>query len=83
MEYTKIEIVLIISYIVGEIYKLIFKNKKELNKYIPIIVGLVGGVLGMILFKNNTLFINLFIGIITGLSSTGTNQIFKQLKKEN
>jgi len=59
------------------------------NKWLPIISGAVGGILGVVAMFNMpdfpaTDFISaVAIGIVSGLSATGANQIYKQLKKEN
>lgn len=92
MDYTSVPIIVLCSYIVGEIYKVIFKRKKEAYKLIPVLVAIVGGVLGVLIyltspemiFNVDNLWIALGIGIISGFSATGTNQVVKQLflKKE-
>ena len=87
MDYTSVPIIVLCSYIVGEIYKVIFKRKKDAYKLIPILVAIVGGVLGVLIyltspemiFNVDNLWIALGIGIISGFSSTGTNQIVKQI----
>ena len=86
MEKLIIPSITIISYLVGETFKvLIFKNEKRL-KYIPIIVGITGGILGLINEIIYSAFNNYFeavmIGIISGLASTGANQIIKQMNKD-
>lgn len=48
MENSIVPIIVIVCYIVGEIYKIIFPQKTELLKLIPIIVAILGGVLGII-----------------------------------
>lgn len=60
------------------------------DKFIPIIVGVVGGIIGVVAFLTgmpnypaNDVITSLAVGIVSGLSSTGINQIFKQFKKEN
>ena len=92
MDYTSVPVIVLCSYIVGEIYKVIFKRKKDAYKLIPILVAIVGGVLGVLIyltspemiFNVDNLWIALGIGIISGFSATGTNQVVKQLflKKE-
>lgn len=92
MDYTSVPIIVLCSYIVGEIYKVIFKRKKDAYKLIPILVAIVGGVLGVLIyltspemiFNVDNVWIALGIGIISGFSATGTNQVVKQLflKKE-
>ena len=36
MEFISVPIIVVICYIVGEIYKVLFKNKQQLYKLIPI-----------------------------------------------
>lgn len=87
MEFTSIPIIVIICYIIGEIYKVLFKNKQDLYKLIPIILACFGGLLGILIFLTNPeIMLNvsnawtaLGIGIVSGVSSTGTNQIIKQI----
>ena len=87
MDYTSVPIIVLCSYIVGEIYKVIFKRKKDAYKLIPILVAIVGGVLGVLIyltspemiFNVDNVWIALGIGIISGFSATGTNQVVKQL----
>ena len=90
MDYTSVPIIVLCSYIVGEIYKVIFKRKKDAYKLIPVLVAIVGGVLGVLIyltspemiFNVDNLWIALGIGIISGFSATGTNQVVKQLIKK-
>ena len=85
MENLIIPSITVISYLIGQIFKVIILKKKSKYKYIPIIVGITGGILGLvneILYPvfNNYLE-SIMIGIISGLASTGANQIVSQLKK--
>lgn len=76
----------------AELYKIIFKTKEELFKFIPILVSVAGGLLGILIFftyptiilEANNPYTAFIIGVISGASSTGANQIIKQLfnKKE-
>lgn len=87
MEFTSIPIIVIICYIIGEIYKVLFKNNKDLYKLIPMILACFGGLLGILIFLTNPeIMLNvsnawtaLGIGIVSGVSSTGTNQIIKKI----
>ena len=87
MELSSIPIIVIISYMVGEIYKVIFKNKESMYKLIPIVVSLIGGILGILIYLTNkemildanNIWVAMFIGIISGASATNANQIIKQL----
>lgn len=64
------------------------KVSKLDDKYIPCIVGLFGGVLGVIAyathmpdFPANHFLAAIAIGIVSGLASTGAHQVYKQLKE--
>lgn len=56
------------------------------NKWIPIIVGILGGILGvvgmyvMVDFPATDIITAIAVGIVSGLSATGVNQAIKQLK---
>lgn len=74
-----------ICYLIG----LITKNTKLDDKWIPVICGIAGGVIGIIAliihmpdFPASDPINALWVGIASGLAATGINQIFKQLKKE-
>lgn len=76
----------IISYLVG-------MGCKAMNsvpdKYIPVIVGTVGALLGIVGlytmqdFPANDILNALAVGIASGLASTGANQVIKQLNQED
>ena len=54
---------------------------------IPVLVGICGGILGVVgmltmtSFPANDILTSIAIGIMSGLASTGSNQIYKQLNK--
>ena len=59
------------------------------DKFIPIIVGVIGGIIGTVAyltgmpsFPANDVITAIAVGIVSGLASTGVNQIYKQLKGE-
>ena len=87
MEFTCVPIIIIICYMVGEIYKVIFKSKEELFKLIPIIVTITGGLLAILIYLTNkeiifdadNIWIALQIGLVSGASATTTNQIVKKI----
>lgn len=86
---TIVPIIVVICYLVGELYKFIFRKKQELYKLIPLIMAIVGGAFGILIYAtSNTLsFIDniydaILIGIVSGESATGTNQIIKQIFKK-
>ena len=85
---TSIGVILIVvsCYMIGEIYKVIVKKEKY-KKLIPIVLAITGAIMGGLIYKSDkSLLMNvtdpltaILIGIISGTSSTGTNQIVKQL----
>ena len=87
MEFTSVPIIILICYVIGEVYKYLFKKKKKTYKFIPILLSISGGLLGILIYLTNkemmmnasNIWVALGIGIVSGASSTGTNQIIKQL----
>lgn len=74
----------IICYVFG----LGFKACKYINDVcIPVLVSVIGGILGVIAmftmsgYPANDILTAIAIGIMSGLASTGGNQIYKQLQK--
>ena len=90
MDFTSVPIIVVCCYIIVEIYKVLFKNKQEAYKLIPIVMAIIGGLLGIIIYLTNpemilnaeNIWIALGIGIVSGASSTGANQIIKQIFKK-
>lgn len=89
MDFTSVPIIVVCCYIIGEIYKVLFKKRPETYKLIPIIMAIIGGLFGILIYLTNpeiilnakNIWIALGIGIVSGASSTGANQIIKQIKK--
>lgn len=77
--------IVVITYLIGLAVKAIPQIK---DNYIPIIVGIAGGILGIIGmyvipdFPASDILNAIAVGIVSGLSSTGVNQIYKQVKKD-
>lgn len=72
----------VITYVVG----MAVKNTKLDNKWIPVICGVVGGILGVVGLVTNMpdfpatdAITAIAVGIVSGLAATGVNQITKQL----
>lgn len=87
INFISVPIIVVCSYIIGEIYKVLFKKQSKAYKLIPILVALFGGILGVviyytepsIMFGISDIYNAMLIGIISGFSSTGANQVVKQL----
>lgn len=75
--------IVVITYLIGLGVKATPHIK---DNYIPIIVGVAGGILGVVGmyvipgFPANDILNAIAVGIVSGLSSTGVNQIYKQVK---
>lgn len=76
--------IVVITYLIGLAAKLYPGIKDEA---IPVIVGVSGGALGVVGmyfmpdFPANDILNAIAIGIVSGLASTGANQIYKQMNK--
>lgn len=76
--------IVVITYLVGLGAKNISAIKDEI---IPVIVGVCGGILGVVGmfvmtdFPAHDILNAIAIGIVSGLASTGANQVWKQAKK--
>ena len=89
LEIVCVPIITILVFALMEVYKrFIAKDKKVLVAIIPIIAGALGIVFGIICFyafptiiAATSIWTAILIGAASGLSATGCNQIFKQLKK--
>lgn len=77
--------IVVICYLVGIGAKLIPAIK---DNYIPVVVGIAGGILGVIGmyvipdFPASDVLNAVAVGIVSGLASTGVNQVYKQVKKD-
>lgn len=76
-----VAVITIICYLVGQAVKVTTLD----NKYIPVIVGICGGLLGipgMLLmpdFPATDYMTAVAVGIVSGLAATGINQVVKQV----
>lgn len=84
-EIVSIPAIVVICYLVGIGCKAV--GSATLDKFIPTICGVVGGILGVTAFLTIPNFIPgdnwaiaLATGIVSGLAATGFNQVVKQLK---
>lgn len=76
--------IVVITYLIGIAAK---TSSKVRDNTIPVIVGVCGGILGAVgmyvmpKFPANDILNAIAIGIVSGLASTGANQICKQAKR--
>lgn len=87
MDFTQVSTVVaivVIAYLIGYGAKVVSNIRDEV---IPVIVGVSGGILGVVGmyvipdFPANDILNAIAIGIVSGLASTGANQVWKQSKK--
>lgn len=75
----------VISYLVGQFIKATGLD----NKWIPVICGMTGLLLGIVSlyimpdFPATDIVSAASVGIVSGLAATGVNQVVKQLAKED
>ncbi len=80
---TTVIAIVVICYLIGLAAKTIPAVK---DNYIPVIVGAFGGILGVLGmyvipdFPAQDVLNAIAVGIVSGLSSTGVNQLYKQLR---
>ena len=79
-----VAVITVICFLVGQLVKVTGLD----NKYIPVIVGVAGGALGVLgmfvmpEFPATDYMTAVAVGIVSGLADTGINQVYKQLTKE-
>ena len=81
MDYMGIPIIIICCYMFGELYKFILRTKQDTYQLIPVLVGVLGGLMGIVIYftspetilNADNVWVALGIGIVSGVSSTGTN----------
>lgn len=75
--------IIVITYLIGYASKQIPQVKDNI---IPIVVGVAGGILGVVgmfvipSYPADNILDAIAVGIVSGMASTGVNQIYKQIK---
>ena len=89
IEIISVPIIVTVVYWIMNLYKYITKSKEKYIRLIPVISAILGATLGLTSFfispniiPANNFIMALLIGGASGLAATGTNQIFKQIKKD-
>lgn len=86
MELISVPIIMAIVYGIIEAIKLPFKNNQTFTTFLPLIAGFIGIILGVVAYyavpeiitTHNVLHV-ILIGLCSGLSATGCNQVVKQM----
>lgn len=77
-----VAVITVICYLIGQVVKVSGVD----NKWIPTVVGVAGGVLGVVGmylmpdFPAQDYLTAVAVGIVSGLAATGIDQVAKQLK---
>ena len=85
MEFVGVSAITVLCYLVGEAVK----ASKLDSKYIPVICGVLGAILGIAAmfgmpeYPANDIITAAAVGAVSGLAATGANQVYKQLKGED
>lgn len=80
--FTSVAAITVICYLIAEIIKVTKVN----NKWLPVICGVAGGILGvcsmlwMPSYPATDVINAVAIGIVSGFAATGVNQVVKQLR---
>lgn len=83
--FTAFPAIAVICYLIVQIVK----STPLDNKYLPIIAGSAGGILGIVGmyiipdYPATDIYSALATGIVSGLAATGANQVYKQLTKSD
>lgn len=82
MGFTSVTALTVICYLIASLIKTTTLD----NKWLPIICGVLGGILGIFAirimpdFPAEDPITAIAVGIVSGLAATGSNQVYKQLK---
>jgi hypothetical protein len=84
--YVTVVPIIIICYLLGLLCKAI---KKVPDRYVTVIVGTAGGIIAipamyiMPAFPATDIITAISVGVMSGLMSTGVNQLYKKVKKDD
>lgn len=83
-----VPVIVILCYLIIEAIKTIVDKDSKIKELLPIISAFIGGMLGVLIYifvpeaiTSKNAVEAIFVGLISGLGATGSNQIFKQIKK--
>ena len=83
-----VPVIVFVCYLLVEVVKVIFGKYEKVKELLPLISAFAGAVISTILFSVfpeilpvKSYVSAIIIGLFSGLSATGSNQIWKQLNK--
>ena len=90
LELFSVPVIAAIVYWVINLIKYATKQNEKFMRFIPLVAAALGAVLGIVAYfavpnivPAENVFVAILIGIASGLTATGTNQIIKQLGKKD
>ncbi|MCX4363133.1 MAG: phage holin family protein [Clostridia bacterium] len=90
LELISVPVIAAIVYWVINLIKYATKQNEKFMRFIPLVAAALGAVLGIVAYfavpnivPAENVFVAILIGIASGLTATGTNQIIKQLGKKD
>ena len=88
LELISVPVIAAIVYWVINLIKYATKQNEKFMRFIPLVAAVLGAMLGIVAFyavpsivPAENVFVAILVGIASGLTATGTNQIIKQLGK--
>ena len=90
LELISVPVIAAIVYWVINLIKYATKQNEKFMRFSPLVAAALGAVLGIVAYfavpnivPAENVFVAILIGIASGLTATGTNQIIKQLGKKD
>ena len=90
LELISVPVIAAIVYWVINLIKYATKQNEKFMRFIPLVAAALGAALGVVAYfavpsivPAENVFVAILIGIASGLTATGTNQIIKQLGKKD
>lgn len=88
MEILSVPVIAMMVFGLIELIKLPLKSVPNFTNFIPLVSGLLGGILGLTAYfvapaiiPSSNVFHAILVGGLSGLSATGSHQLVKQIKK--
>ena len=89
IQVASVPVITAVVYGIMELYKYTVNGKENYIRLIPVIAVILGACIGIVAFycfpgvvAADNVLTAILIGGASGLAATGTNQIFKQMKKD-
>lgn len=90
LDLISVPVIAAIVYWAANLIKYVTKGNETVKRWIPVIAAVLGAALGVVAYyavpdiiPAENVFVAILVGGASGLTATGTNQIIKQLGKDN